>query len=275
MIKNKKSNIGFSNIASIIIALIGGLAIISIAVYIMGAFGDPNKIEDGLKCRLVIQASATLKEATAGLSPEKIIDACPTLERTMPIRDKYPTIGRNINTMTADQLKQVVLFDFAELINNAWWISGEGDRADYLINNLRGIFLSDNDCYVVYAIRIDTPKKFTSISETDLIAELKKLTRADIKGGALKGDIRRIMDYITLDGKGAGVFLKTEDSKVEYQEKGADPLYGIAVGFAEKSGVAKLAKLIFKGEKLAKINPGASFIYIAPYEEVGSLCRVI
>jgi len=90
----------------------------------------------------------------------------------------------------------------------------------------------------------------------------------------LRGDQRTIRTYITLDGKGAGVFLDNDDSKIEYQEEGADPLYGIAVGFADKSGIAKLAIALF-GKTPAKIKSGESFIYIAPYEEVGSLCRVI
>lgn len=275
MIKNKKSFMGMSTIASIILVIVGGLAVISIIAYILGAFTDPNKIEEGIKCRIVIQASATLQEATQGLTPKQIVDACPTLEKTIPMRENYPGLGKNFNRMTADQLKQVVLFDFVELINNAWWISGEGDRASYLIKKLTGILLSENHCYVVYAVRIDTPKPFSTIVDNDLQFELNHKTRADIKGGSLKGDQRTIREYITLDGKGAGVFLMTEDSKIEYQEKGADPLYGIAVGLAEEAELARLAKKLFAKGDPAVIKKGQNFIYIAPYEKVSSLCRVI
>jgi hypothetical protein len=274
MINSKKSNIGFSSIALMIIALIGGLAIIAIIAYLLGAFSDPDKINEGIKCRLTIQASATLQEATQGLTPEKIIDACHTLQTTIPRRESYPAIGKSLNSMKPDQLRQVVMFDFAELINNAWWITGEGDRADYLLNKFKGIFVSTNDCYVVYAVRIHTPQEFTTFSYNDLKFELDRLTRADIKGSSSSGDTRTIDEYITLDGKGAGMFLTTDDSKIEYKEKGADPLYGIAVGFAKKSGIAELAITLF-GKGQTKIREGASFIYIAPYEEIGSLCRVI
>jgi len=274
MTNNKKSNIGFSSIALIILTLIGGFAIIAIIAYILGAFGDPDKINEGMKCRLTIQASATLQEATQGLTPEKLIDACHTIQTTIPRRERYPTIAKSLNRMTKDQLKEVVLFDFAELINNAWWITGEGDRSDYLLKRFTQLFQGTKDCYVVYAIRIDTPQEFTTIVYADLISELKKITRADLKGGSSSGDQRPILEYITLNGKGAGVFLNTSDSKIEYQEKNADPLYGIAVGFAKESGVAELAKKLF-GEDQTKISKGASFIYIGPYEEVGSLCRVI
>lgn len=274
MIKSKKSNIGFSSIAMIIITLVGGLAIIAIIAYILGAFSDPNKINEGIKCRLTIQASATLQEATQGLTPEKIIDACHTLQTTIPRRESYPTIAKSLNRMTKDQLKEVALFDFSELINNAWWITGEGDRSDYLLKRFTQLFQGTKDCYVVYAIRIDTPQEFTTIVYADLISELKKITRADLKGGSSSGDQRPILEYITLDEKGAGVFLTTNDSKIEYKEQRADPLYGIAVGFAEKGKIAKLFTELFKGKSVT-ISPGASFIYIAPYDKIGSMCRVI
>ena len=144
----------------------------------------------------------------------------------------------------------------------------------YLIKKLKGFLFSENDCYVVYAVRIHTPKPFSTITDNDLQFVLRHITRADVKGGSLKGDKRTIRDYITLNGKGAGVFLNTSDSKIEYQEKGTDPLYGIAVGFAKESELAKLAKKLF-GDHPAKIQEGQSFIYIAPYEKVGSLCKVI
>ena len=272
--KNKKSNIGFSSIALIILALIGGFAIIAIIAYILGAFGDPNKINEGMKCRLTIQASATLQEATQGITPEKLIDACHTIQTTIPRKESYPTIAKSLNRMTKDQLKEVVLFDFAELINNAWWITGEGDRSDYLLKRFAQFFSGTKDCYVVYAIRIHTPQEFTTIPDNELQFELSSITRADIKGGSSSGDQRTIREYITLDGKGAGVFLNTSDSKIEYKEQGADPLYGIAVGFAEKGKIAKLFTELFKGKSI-EISPGASFIYIAPYDKIGSMCRVI
>jgi len=279
MVFGKKSNFAFNSLGGIIIALIAGLAIIGVVVFILGAFTDPNKIEEGIKCRILIQTSATLKEATFGLSPEKLIDdACPTLQKTIPMRDEYPIpdlIGKRVSKMTPDQLNEVIRFDLVELINNAWWITGEGDRSEDIFTKLSMILSSTNQCYVVYAVRIHTNREFTPVSDTALQFALKDFTRAQIKGGSLAGDQRTVLAYLTFDGKTTGVSLNGNTSKIEYQAKGADALYGIAVGFADKSKIAQLAKAVFGDGASAIIKPGASFIYIAPYEKVGSLCRVI
>jgi hypothetical protein len=277
LVRKRKGSVEFSSVAMIIIALIAGLAIIAIVFQILGAFTDVNKIKEGIKCRVVIQTSSTLQEATQGLTPQKLIDACPTIQKLIPLRDSYPTIAKSMDRMNADMMKQVVIMDFAELINNVWWITGEGDRSEYLLKNVAGFFTGTKDCYVVYAVRIHTPKNFTSISENDLLFSLKRISRADLLSGSAKGDQRSIMEYITLDGKGSGVWLRIPagDVKIEYQENGADPLFGIAVGFAKESGVNKLLDYIFNGKVPAEINKKASFIYIAPYQEVASLCRVV
>ncbi len=274
---NKKSSFGFSSVALIIIAIIGGLAVITIISYMLGIFTDPGQIQEGIKCRLAIKASSTIREATFGATPEQMFDACATLEQTIPMREEYPFIAKNLNRMSADQLKEVVMFDFAHLVNNAWWITGEGDWANSILDKLQNILVSENDCYVVYAVRIDTTKKFTTITANDLqIEAINDIRRSDLRVTSGKGDPRTIRDYITLDGKGAGVFLETNDSKIEYQEEGADPHYGIAVGFAKKGALPALATRLWKGEKrISRINKGESFIYIAPYNEIAGLCKVI
>jgi hypothetical protein len=273
----RKGSWEFSSVAMIIIALIAGLAVIAIILQILGVFGDVDNIKEGLNCNLVIRTSSTLQEATQGLTPQKLIGACPTIPKMIPLRESYPTIAKSMDRMTSDQMQKVVLMDLAELINNAWWITGEGDRSEYLLKNVAGFFVGSDDCYVVYAVRIHTPKTFDAIDENELISALRRTARAELLSGSAKGDQRTILEYITLDGKGAGVWLNSTgpDEKIEYKEDGADPLFGIAVGFAHEAGVAKLFNKIIYSKIPATINKGASFIYIAPYQEVASMCKVV
>jgi hypothetical protein len=133
----------------------------------------------------------------------------------------------------------------------------------------------------MYAVRIDAPRQyqkndFTRIEESRFVSELRRITRADVKGGSLSGDQRPILYYITLDGKGAGVFMRNRENKkieIELTNKGADAIYGIAVGFAHTAELVGWFKDIL-GTKEVSVNEYASFIIIAPYKELSELCTV-
>jgi len=279
---NKKADFGFSNIIMIIIAIIGGLLIISIVAYILGAFTDPNRIEDGIGCRIMIQSTARIESATQGIiTADSLLEACKVIEKTIPMKSYYQTLGGNVNRMTAGQFREVVMYDFAELINNAWWISGEGDRSEYFIKNILKLFAGENKCYILYTVKIHAPNKriadnFNSITRGVFISNMKNITRADIKGGLMKGDQRSILTYITLDGKGSGVQFKTMEENegvIEVSKGGTDAIYAIAVGFYDDSGIGKFFQDLFKGAKMPVKND-ASFIYIAPFDEVAKICTV-
>jgi hypothetical protein len=278
---NKKADFGFSNIIMIVIAIIGGLLMITLIAYVLGAFTDPNRIEEGIGCRVMIQSTARIEEASVGIiTPKKLLEACKVIETTIPRKDNYPELGGDVRRMSAEQFREVVAYDMAELINNAWWISGEGDRADYLLTKLSGIFLNREKCYLFYAVKIDPPRSFQNsfegIEEDYLTDELQKITRSQIKGGTLKGDQRTILTYITLDNKGSGLLLRNADGSratISLTQNGADALYGVAVGFSTESKAAQFFARI-QGETKAKISNQASFILVAPYDEVASLCTV-
>ena len=107
MIKSKKSNIGFSQIVLIIIALIVCMLIITIIAYILGAFTDPNRINEGITCRIAIQATSRIEEGTQGIiSGEKLLDACKTIKATIPRNDEYPEYGGIPKYMTPDELEE-------------------------------------------------------------------------------------------------------------------------------------------------------------------------
>lgn len=277
---NKKAV--FGSLVSIILVLIGGLLIIAIVAYIFKGFTDPNRVEDGVMCRITIQTSNRLKETTQGLSPDLITDACKTIEKRIPMQETYPEFGGKVSRLTTKQFRDVVMFDIAKLVNNAWWITGEGDTAsDYFMKKMRDLLVSTNGCYLVYAIRIDAPSQikadefnneFKGITEGDLTDNLKQITRSQVKPGA-KGDMRDILTYITLDGNGAGLYFK-KDTKIILEANGADALYGIAVGFKDPSGIAKIfATLTGQGKEAMKAD--ANFIYLAPYDQIAKECKVI
>jgi hypothetical protein len=282
MINNKKADFGFSNIVMIALAIIGGLLIISIVAYILGAFTDPNRIEEGIGCRIMIQSTSRIEEGTSGfITADKLLQACKVIETTIPRKQNYPLLGGNVNKMTAEQFKKVVMFDFAELVNNAWWISGEGDRAEYLLKDAYKVFMGENDCRIFYAVKVHAPNSrlasnFAAITLGQFLANLRSTTRADIKGGSLAGDQRSVLTYVSLDNEGAGVKFPTLDEKqdvITLSQDGADAIYAIAVGFADKSGVAKLIKNVLN-KKGMTINNKGSFIYIAPWDEVAKICTV-
>jgi hypothetical protein len=277
---NKKADFGFSNVIMIVIAIIGGLLMITIIFQVLGVLKDPNKVEEGIGCRLMIQSTARIAEASSGfITVEKILDACKVIETTIPRQQNYPELGGLVRRMSPDQFREVVAYDFAEIINNAWWISGEGDRAEYLISKLRDLFISRDFCYVFYAVKIDPPRdypSFQNIEEDYLTDELAKITRSQIKGGILKGDQRTILNYITVEGKGSGLLVRNADGQratISLTQDGSDALYGVAVGFSGKAGISEFFARI-KGQTKAKIASKASFILVAPWNEVANICRV-
>jgi hypothetical protein len=282
MINNKKADFGFSNIVMIVLAIIGGLLIISIVAYILGAFTDPNRIEEGIGCRIMIQSTSRIEEGTSGfITADKLLKACKVIETTIPRKQNYPLIAGNVNKMTAEQFKKVVMYDFAELVNNAWWISGEGERADYLIKKIGKVFLGENNCRIFYAVKVHAPNSrlasnFAAITLGQFLVNLRSTTRADIKGGSLAGDQRSVLTYVSLDNQGAGVMFPTLDenkSVITLSQGGADAIYAIAVGFVDETGLTKFWKQIFKENEMV-VNTKASFIYIAPWEEVTKICTV-
>jgi len=278
----------FSTIVSLVLVILGGLLIISIVAYIFKGFTDPNKVEDGIMCRITIQTTNRLTELSQGFIHDQITESCQLIKKTIPMQKNYPSRGGYVRKMDSDQFREVVMFDLAKLINNAWWITGEGDRAEYMIKNWDKIINSENKCFVVYAVRIDPPRKaeFMGISENDLGNELMKITRSDISQSA-KADKRSIMAYLTFDGKGSGVFVRAKGfkgkdekendrgiRKIDSQERGSDAIYGIAVGFEDSSGISKVWKTLI-GKKIENINDEASFIYIAPFNQLKTMCKVI
>lgn len=277
---NKKADFGFSNVIMIVIAIIGGLLMITIIFQVLGVFKDPNKVEEGIGCRIMLQSTARLEEATSGyITAPKLMDACKVIETTIPRQQNYPELGGLVRRMSSDQFREVVAYDFAELINNAWWISGEGDRAEYLLSKVLDLFISRNYCYVFYAVKIDPPRdypSFQNIQEDYLTDELAKITRSQIKGGTLKGDTRTILNYITVEGKGSGLFVRNADGQratISLTQDGSDALYGVAVGFSSKSKVSEFFDKI-KDQTRVKIDSKASFILVAPWNEVASICTV-
>jgi hypothetical protein len=230
----------------------------------------------------MFQSTARLEDSTSGfISLKNFLNACKIIETTIPRQSNYPQYGGSVRRMTTDQFQKVVMYDFAEVINNAWWISGEGERADYLLKRLGGIFMSENNCYVFYAVKIHSPNKrisanFGAITQGQFLDALKNIKRSDLLGGTLKGDQRSILSYVSMDNYGAGVQFKQlnrADPVITLSQGGADAIYGVAVGFAEKDGISKLLENILKGSNMV-IDKKASFIYIAPWDEVAKVCTV-
>jgi hypothetical protein len=279
---NKKADFGFSNLVLIILALIGGLLILAVFAYILGAFTDPNKVQEGIGCRIMIQSTARLEDATSGfITVKNFMNACKVIETTIPRQQNYAQYGGSVSRMTTEEFQNVVMYDFAEVINNAWWISGEGERADYILKHLAGLFIKENNCYIFYAVKIHSPNKrisqnFGAITKGMFLVALKNIKRSDLMGGTLKGDQRSIFSYVSLDNTGAGVVFKEigkDDPVITLSQGGADAIYAVAVGFVKKSGVSKLLETIFKGSGM-EVKQGTSFIYIAPYDEVAKICTV-
>ena len=81
-----------------------------------------------------------------------------------------------------------------------------------------------------------------------------------------------VRDYIMFSGKGGAVIIP-EDEPIDIEYKGADTHYGIAVGFKHESDLSQTIEGLL-GTRKQSLNPGSSYILIAPYDKIANECDV-
>jgi hypothetical protein len=270
MMKVLNSKKAMSEVTKIILAVIGFFVIFVGVVYPAVDYIN-NPPGDGTACRLAIQVAARTEEFTQGIKATDFKESCKTIEKTLPLHEVY--LGKKVGSMNADEFNRAIQRDFVELIARAWYITKEGDRPDYLLTKLEGFFNNKNNCLVVYAVRIHADQLdypgFQGITQERLRAALGNYTKAEIFGSSLSNP-QTIAEYITFSGSGGAVFV---NGIINLKQGGADALYGIAVGFKKIAGLDEKLKGIF-GTNPDVINSDSSFILIAPYDKIASMCDI-